>query len=87
LLSFEKDIANLGFASVDNVFLRITIGSITLSTICYLYNVTVCSESSSFILGWKDVTRIYAILNVSNVKKKNEWKTIDNTSNIQLDIK
>jgi hypothetical protein len=25
LLSFEKDIVNLGFASVDNVFLRVTI--------------------------------------------------------------
>ena len=38
LLTFEKDIVNLGFASVDNVYLRVTIWSITLSTICYLYN-------------------------------------------------
>ena len=44
LLPFEKDIVNLGFTSVDNVILRVTIWSITLSTICYLYNniVVVC---------------------------------------------
>jgi hypothetical protein len=40
LLPFEKEIDNLGFAaSVGNVFLRVTIWSITLSTIGYLYNV------------------------------------------------
>jgi hypothetical protein len=37
LLPFEKDIVNLGFASVDNEKLRVAIWSITLSTICYLY--------------------------------------------------
>jgi hypothetical protein len=38
LLPFEKDMVNLGFASVDNVYLRVAIWSITLSTIFYLYN-------------------------------------------------
>jgi len=37
LLPSEKDIVNLGYASVDNVLLRVTISSITLSIICYLY--------------------------------------------------
>ena len=41
LLPFEKDIVNLGFASVDNVFLSVAIWSITLSTVCYLYSVFV----------------------------------------------
>ena len=34
----EKFIVNLGFASVDNEFLGVTICSITLSSMCYLHN-------------------------------------------------